>query len=130
MEAPSGGASGADPSPAPEYLSPHCRRPANLSFEGRATLILHPASTGLHSSQCRNTVPGPGWRRPRPLCGADLARSDAPPPQTEDLHRLLELQRRLEHHLATAGAGSPPEHGRYFFNDLVAVSQLTKSVRQ
>ncbi|MEU3567060.1 TniQ family protein [Kitasatospora sp. NPDC036755] len=106
-----------------EHLCPHCRRPANLSYDGRASAILHLHGAGLHPTQCRNLAPNAQSSRPRPLCGTDLTtpdpavRSLAP----AQLTTVLGLQERLDHHLA-ADTGT----GSLFFPDLVAVSQLIK----
>lgn len=106
-----------------EHLCPHCRRPANLSFDGRASAILHLQGAGLHPAQCRNLALDAPSRRPRPLCGADLTTSDLGrrPLDPAQLTTVLRLQERLDHHLA-ADTGT----GSLFFPDLVAVSQLIK----
>ncbi|WP_033825842.1 TniQ family protein [Kitasatospora sp. MBT63] len=106
-----------------EHLCPNCRRPANLSYDGRASAILHLQGASLHPAQCRNLALDAPSRKPRPLCGADLITSDPvmrslTPAQ---LTTVLRLQERLDQHLC-AGAGT----GSLFFPDLVAVSQLIK----
>ncbi|MFE2722755.1 TniQ family protein [Kitasatospora sp. NPDC059327] len=104
-----------------EHLCPRCRRPLNVSVQGRAALILHPTGHVLHPGQCRNHAPDAGTRKPRPVCGADLT-SAAPGmgaiPDT-DLGVLLDLQSRLWTRLASPTAAEP-----LFFPDLIAASQL------
>ncbi|WP_030398335.1 TniQ family protein [Kitasatospora purpeofusca] len=104
-----------------DHLCPSCRRPLNVSVQGRAALILHPTGHVLHPAQCRNHALDAGTRKPKPACGADLtataadtgARGDA------DLGTLLDLQSRLLARLASPDPDEP-----LFFPDLIAVSQL------
>ncbi|MFF2957006.1 TniQ family protein [Kitasatospora sp. NPDC057965] len=104
-----------------DHLCPSCRRPLNVSVQGRAALILHPAGNALHPGQCRNHALDAGTRKPRPACGTDLTATAASTRVIPDagLGTLLDLQSRLLARLASPAAEEP-----LFFPDLIAVSQL------
>lgn len=101
---------------------PQCHRPINVSVQGRASLLLHPASDVSHPARCRNHDIEVPARRPRSLCGADLSDHHTSPAvlPPDQLAPYLALQQRIEHQLNPGYADSG------YFADLITVAQLIK----
>ncbi|WP_449348521.1 TniQ family protein [Streptomyces shaanxiensis] len=101
---------------------PKCQRLANESYQGRASLILHPNSEVAHPARCRNQDAEASARSSyrRILCGADLRHGERAliGLPSDQMAQYLALQKRIEHHLN-------PAHGNPdYFRDLVTVAQL------
>lgn len=115
-----------------ESICPDCGNLLNRPDRSRAALIQLSSRNKLHPLQCRNSVAGDGRaHRHRPLCGARLdqdAGSAGAQLPTEDLDRMIALQKRLDQRLVPmkleASHGSRPDSS--YFLDLVAASQLIK----